>query len=120
MAPVKKNASKGFWSFCSCFQPDIVKVIEPATRSIALPPPPPAVVTPPFSPEPAPVPRLLRAPLPPVEEADVHSDGDIIDVDIDMGAIVIRAPEENKSVTLSSVMLVLTAIALATLLLNVD
>jgi hypothetical protein len=118
MAPVKKIAKKGsFWSFCSCFQPEIAKVIEPSARP---PPPPPVVVPIPMPPTP-PVPNLLTTPMPTLEEleAEVHSDGSDI-IDVDMGTTVIRSTEEKNSITLSSVMLVLTAIALATLLLNVD
>jgi len=67
-------------------------------------------------PEPPPVPNLLtREPLAPVEEN--HSDSDTIDVDTGLAVIL---PTEEKRVTIGSVILVMSAIALATLLMNVD
>ena len=119
MAPVKsKVVKKGPFSFLQrCCGSETTKAIEPsATRPVqvpvaAAPPPPPEPSTPPV-----PVPNLLtRTPLTTVEED--YSEADIIDVDTALSVPVVQ-PKER--VTLSSVILVMGAIALATLLMNVD
>jgi hypothetical protein len=115
MAP--KIVKKGPFSFLQrCCGPETTKAIEPsATR----PPVAVAAVASPPPPEPAPVPNLLtREPLTVVED---EPESDTIDVDtgVVMNQTVI-IPTEEKRVTLSSVILVMTAIALATLLMNVD
>jgi len=114
MAP--KIVKKGPFSYLQRCCGVETKVIEPAKRPpVAAPaPPPPEPTTPPL-----PVPSLLsREPLTTVQE---HSEEpDVIDVDTGLAVSGIVIREAEKKVTLNSIILVISAIALATLLLNVD
>jgi hypothetical protein len=86
----------------------MTKVIAPTRLTLPAPPAPaPATPAPP-----PPVPSLLHAvPSPPVETETLP--------EIVSDMTVIRSPEETK-ITPGSVILMLAAIALATLLMNVD